>query len=146
VPPDWNTGIEGIPVSPLTTTEAMWSQEYKQRVALLADEIVVMAYNSGLSSPLDYQVWMAFQVAQFTSAIVPLGVDTRLIIGIPTYDAEPPGHDPAVESLPAAITGVRNGMTQVEGASDLVQGVGLYAYWSTEPPEWAAYRELWLGK
>ncbi len=146
VPPDWNTGTPGVPVGPYTTPDAMWSLEYKQQIAFLADEIVVMAYNSGLSLPQDYETWMAFQVTQFTSAIAPLEVDTHLIFGIPTYDAEPPGHDPAVESVPAAIAGIKRGLAQSGEAAALVQGIGLYAYWSTEAPEWAAYRQLWLDQ
>ncbi|MBN2471866.1 MAG: hypothetical protein JXN59_14180, partial [Anaerolineae bacterium] len=55
VPPDWNTGDPAIPVGPYTTPDAHWSQTYKQRVAFLVDEVAVMAYNSGLSSPLDYE-------------------------------------------------------------------------------------------
>ncbi|MBN1965913.1 MAG: hypothetical protein JW910_14780, partial [Anaerolineae bacterium] len=148
VPPDWNTGAPGIPVGPLTSPGLAWSVEYKQAVALLADEIAVMAYNSGLGSMQDYQTWMAFQVTQFASAIASLGSNTRLIMGIPTYDAEPPGHDPAVENVPAAISGVRLGIEQLaeqdEGAAGLVQGVGIYAYWSTDLVEWTSYRQLWL--
>lgn len=146
VPPDWNTGTPGIPVGPYTVPGMMWSTEYKQRVALLADEMAVMAYSSGLSTPADYTTWMAFQVTQFISAIAPLSVNTRLIIGIPTYDAEPPGHDPAVESIPAAINGIRQGLAQSGEAASLVRGLGIYAYWTTDAQEWAAYRQMWLGQ
>ncbi len=145
VPPDWNTGAPGIPVGPYTTVEAHWSQEYKQRVAFLLDEMVVMAYNSGLSSPGDYQTWMAFQVTQFVSALSVLDIPTVLIIGIPTYDAELPGHDPAVESIPAAIGGVRRGLEQSGEAGSRVKGLGIYAEWSTDAAEWNAYRLLWLN-
>lgn len=145
VPPDWNTGTPGIPVGPYTTTDAMWSETYKRQVGFLVDEVVVMAYNSGLASPLDYQVWMAFQVQQFASALATLETGTVLIIGIPTYDAELPGHDPAVESVQAAVTGIRQGMQAAGEAASLVRGVGIYAYWSTDTTEWAAYRQLWLS-
>lgn len=146
VPPDWNTGAPGIPVGPYTTPGAMWSQEYKQRIALLADEIVVMAYNSGLSSPQDYEIWMAFQVTQFVSAIAPLEAGTRLLFGIPTYDAEPPGHDPAAETVQAAITGIQRGIGQSGADADMVRGIGIYAEWSTDVSEWMTYRRLWLGQ
>ncbi len=146
VPPDWNTGTPGIPAGPQTTTDAMWSQDYKQLVGFLVDEVVVMAYNSGLTTPDDYQVWMAFQVSQFVSALAPLSEDTRLVIGIPTYDAEPPGHDPAVESVSAAIAGIRRGIAADAAAAELVSGIGIYAYWSTEAPEWETYRRLWLDQ
>ncbi len=144
VPPDWNTGIEGIPAGPYTTPDAHWSEEYKQRVAFLVDELVVMAYNSGLSTPEDYQSWMAFQVTQYLSALESLEIDTQLVFGIPTYDAEPPGHDPAIESIPAAISGIRRGLAQNGDVARRFRGVTLYAYWSTDALEWEAYRQLWL--
>ncbi|NPV65546.1 MAG: hypothetical protein HPY64_00210 [Anaerolineae bacterium] len=145
VPPDWNTGAPGIPVGPYTTTDAHWSQEYKQRVAFLVDELVVMAYNSGLSTPEDYQTWMAFQVTQYLSALESLGIETQLLFGIPTYDAELPGHDPAAESIPAAIEGIRQGLVQSGEAARRFRGLALYAYWSTDALEWETYRRLWLA-
>ncbi|MFC1959219.1 glycosyl hydrolase family 18 protein [Chloroflexota bacterium] len=146
VPPDWNAGVPDIPVGEFTTPDAHWNQEYKQRVGFLADEIAVMAYNSGLTSPLDYQTWMAFQVTQYATALDALEIDTRLIMGIPTYDAELPGHDPAVESVQAAISGVQQGIEQSGQAGNRVRGLGIYAYWSTDASEWNAYSQLWLAQ
>ncbi len=144
VPPDWNTGAEGIPTGPYTTPDAHWSEQYKQRVAFLVDELVVMAYNSGLSTPEDYQTWMAFQVRQYTSALESLGIATQLVFGIPTYDAELPGHDPVAENIPAAIAGIRQGLAQSGEGARRFRGVAIYAYWSTDALEWQTYRQLWL--
>lgn len=146
VPPDWNTGTPGIPASTLTTTDAMWSQDYKQLIGFLVDEVVVMAYNSGLSTADDYQTWMAFQVSQFASALAPISAETRLVIGIPTYDAEPPGHDPAVENIPSATAGIQRQIAADAVAAARVSGISLYAYWTTDASEWDAYRRLWLGR
>lgn len=145
VPPDWNAGAANIPVGEFTTPDAHWSQAYKQRVGFLVDEIAVMAYNSGLTSPLDYQTWMAFQVTQYATALDALEIDTRLIMGIPTYDAELPGHDPVAESVQAAIGGVRQGKELSGAAADRVRGLGIYAYWSTDATEWNTYSQLWLA-
>ena len=145
VPPDWNTGIPGIPAGPLTTPEAYWSAEYKQRVAFLANELTVMAYSSGLSTTQDYETWMAFQVTRFVEALVPVkDLGTRLVIGIPTYDAEPPGHDPAVENVQTAVAGIKRGIDASGENGALVYGVAIYANWTTDANEWAAYRQLWL--
>ncbi|GAB4569893.1 MAG: hypothetical protein Kow0077_03160 [Anaerolineae bacterium] len=146
VPPDWNTGVPDVPVGPYTTVDAHWSQEYKQRVAFLADEIAIMAYNSGLSSAVDYQKWMAYQVTRYLTAITELDLETQIIVGIPTYDAEPPGHDPAAESIPAAIAGILDGLAQSGDAAEQVRGVGVYAQWSTDPLEWALFRQYWLRR
>ncbi len=146
VPPDWNTGDPAIPAGPFTTPDAHWSQTYKQRVAFLVDEVAVMAYNSGLSSPLDYQTWMAYQVTRYVEALSVLDIDTRLIMGIPTYDAEPPGHDPDVESVQAAIAGILAGMAQSEDYDQPVTGIGIYAEWSTDALEWHNIRQLWVER
>src|SRR5690606_23135237 len=38
-----------------------WSSEYKQRIALLANQIVVTAYNSYQTNPVDYIEWVSYQ-------------------------------------------------------------------------------------
>lgn len=103
VPPDWSPAGVDIPVPPLIVPGTEWTTTYKQSVALLVDELAVMAYNSGLSTPEDYTAWMAYQVRAFAEAIAELGGGTQVVIGIPTYDAEPPGHDPAVENITSAV-------------------------------------------
>jgi hypothetical protein len=47
VPPDWSPTDAEIPVPPLITPGTFWDKQFKQRVALLADQIVLMAYNGG---------------------------------------------------------------------------------------------------
>lgn len=139
-PPDWSPENADIPVPPLIVPGTIWETEYKQSVALLADQIAVMAYNSGLSSPTDYEQWMAYQVATFARAVSELGQGTELLIGIPTYDAEPPGHDPMVENVESALDGYDNGLRQAGDAASFVRGVAIYAAWTTDDLEWAQFR------
>lgn len=138
-PPDWSPLNADIPVPPLIVPGTIWETEYKQSVALLADQIAVMAYNSGLSEPQDYEVWMAYQVAEFARAISVLGQGTELLIGIPTYDAEPPGHDPLVENVETALRGYVAGLQQAGAAASFVRGVAIYAGWTTDELEWAQF-------
>ena len=138
-PPDWSPENAGIPVPPLIVPGTIWETEYKQSVALLADQIAVMAYNSGLSTPTDYEQWMAYQVATFARAVSELGQGTELLIGIPTYDAEPPGHDPMVENVESALDGYEDGLAQAGDAASFVRGVAIYAGWTTDDLEWAQF-------
>ncbi len=138
-PPDWSPENADIPVPPLIVPGTIWETEYKQSVALLADQIAVMAYNSGLSSPTDYEQWMAYQVAAFAQAVGELGQGTELLIGIPTYDAEPPGHDPLVENVESALDGYADGLEQAGEAASFVRGVAIYAGWTTDDLEWAQF-------
>jgi hypothetical protein len=143
-PPDWSPENAGIPVPPLIVPGTIWETEYKQSVALLADQIAVMAYNSGLSSPTDYEQWLAYQVATFARAVSALGQGTELLIGIPTYDAEPPGHDPMVENVESALDGYVSGLQQAGDSSSFVRGVAIYAGWTTDDLEWAQFG-AWLN-
>ncbi|RMF82331.1 MAG: hypothetical protein D6737_02295 [Chloroflexi bacterium] len=146
IPPDWSPLGVDIPVPPLIEPGTVWQREYKQRVALLTDEMAVMAYNSGLSSPDDYVKWMAYQVESFASAVAELDASTNLVIGIPTYDAEPPAHDPAVENVTSAVDGIRTGLLQAGDAADFVRGVAIFAEWETDTTEWAQFNAEWVAK
>jgi hypothetical protein len=145
IPPDWSPVGANIPVPPLIVPGTVWDRDYKQSVALLVNEMAVMAYNSGLSSAADYSLWMAYQVRTFAQTVEELGGGTDIVIGIPTYDAEPPGHDPNVETIPAAVEGVRAGLQQAGDAAEFVRGLGVYADWETDETEWAAFKQSWVG-
>ena len=146
IPPDWSPIGVDIPVPPLIAPGTVWSREYKQSVALLTEQMAVMAYNSGLASPEDYAVWVAYQVTAFVDAVSALGGGTQILIGIPTDDAEPPGHDPLVENIESAIAGLRLGLAELGDRSTFVRGAAIYAGWTTTEEEWATFREVWAGR
>lgn len=139
VPPDWSPVTVDIPVPPLIVPGTIWEYDYKQSVALLVDEMAIMAYNSGLSSSTDYAEWFAYQVQAFAEAVAPLG-GTNIMMGMPTYDAEPPGHDPLVENIASAALGYRQGLQDAGSAASVVTGAAIYAGWTTDEDEWAQFR------
>lgn len=142
VPPDWSPLDADVPVPELIFPGTVWSRSYKQNVALLSDQMAVMGYNSGLALASDYEQWMAYQVQTFAEAISALGEGTMLLIGIPTYDAEPPGHDPEVENVVTALNGLRAGLAAAGPAADWVQGAAIYADWETDAAEWEQFQLL----
>lgn len=146
IPPDWSPSNSTIPLPPLIEPGTEWATPYKQSVALLVDQMAVMAYQSGLSSADDYAQWVAYQVRTFALAIADLGTQTSLIIGIPTFDAEPPGHDPLVENITSAVRGIDLGLTQAGDAASYVQGVSVYADFTTSEDEWASYQREWADR
>jgi len=89
VPPDWTPTDVNIPMPPRIEPGTIWDEAYKQRVALIADQVVVTAYNSGIATSADYSAWMAYQVKTFSSALAGLqtatGIpaSTELLIGVP---------------------------------------------------------------
>jgi spore germination protein YaaH len=146
IPPDWSPIDAGIPVPPLIVPGTVWEKEYKQSVALLSDEMAVMAYNSGLSSSADYVQWVAYQIKAFSEAVSELGAGTELVIGIPTYDSELPGHDTAVENVASAVQGVLIGLREAGDRAAFVRGVAIYAGWTTDETEWSQYESTWVRR
>lgn len=143
-PPDWTPIGVNIPIPPNIIPGTIWSVEFKQSMALLVDEIAVMAYNSGLSTAEDYSAWVGYQVQAFASAVAGLGVLTDIVIGIPTYDAELPGHDPLVENVQSAARGIRAGLETLGEDAAYVRGTAIYAEWTTDDIEWMDYLRSWV--
>lgn len=144
VPPDWSPTNATFPVPPLIAPGTEWKIEYKQSVALLTDHIAIMAYNSGLDNAADYETWMAYQVKAYAEAISALGSGTEIVVGIPTYDAELPAHDPAVENVESALRGIRMGLLQAEESAAVIEGVAIYAAWVTDDTEWTQFKTQWV--
>jgi hypothetical protein len=143
IPPDWSPIGVNIPKPPLIAPGTEWSREFKQRVALLTDEMAIMAYNSGLSTPPDYIEWVAYQTQAYAEAVAGLSSGARVVIGIPTYDNELPAHDITVENVASAVEGVKRGLTRAGAAAAQVGGVAIYAEWVTDNDEWRLFEQFW---
>lgn len=139
VPPDWRPSDPTIPFGTGFTGVFEWEHDYKQQVALLTDEMVVMAYHSGLTRTDNYSMWVAYQTRAYAEAVAELDIPTRIMIGLPTYSAEPPAHDPLIENIPTAVAGVESGLLQLGEAANVVGGLTIYAEWTTDDEEWAAF-------
>ncbi|MDZ4767120.1 MAG: hypothetical protein SGI73_21475 [Chloroflexota bacterium] len=146
VPPDWTPLGANVPQPPLIAPGTMWDSTYKQRVVLLVDELVVQTYNTGFSNPTEYSAWIAHQVGSFTNAIAALEVDVDVYIGVPTYDADPPRYNPAVENIASAVQGLRDGMGAAGESARFLRGAAVYANWTTEADEWDDFRREWLER
>ena len=66
-------------------------------------------------------------------------------MGVPTYDETGVMHRAGVETPENAILGIVAGLRGLGGGGTF-EGVALYAEWTTDPAEWAAYERLWRGK
>ncbi|MBK9125127.1 MAG: glycoside hydrolase family 18 protein [Chloroflexi bacterium] len=144
--PDWSPAEANIPKPPLIAPGTEYTTEFKQRIALLVDEIVVMAYNSALSSPVDYTQWVAYQTATYARAIADVDGGAEVRIGIPTFDDVTNAHDPAVENIPAAVEGVIDGLEQAGNTASAVQGVAIYAEFDTDDEEWRQFLQFWVQR
>lgn len=146
VPPDWTPDDPGVPQPPLIAPGTVWDTAYKQRVALIADQMVITAYNSGLTSALDYTTWVAYQVRTFAQSLAELETNTSLLIGVPSYDTSSDDHDPTVENILTAATGIRDGLAQAGAAASYVRGAAIYAEWDTDDDDWRQFKNTWINR
>jgi hypothetical protein len=121
-----------------------WSSEYKQHVALLANIIVISAYNSYQTQPVDYIEWVAYQVDSYMQAMNTLDTDTTIMLSLPNYAHNPPAHDSSVESLAAALDGANIALAALsEDEVFSFAGVALYSDGLPSEEEWAVFDSKW---
>ncbi|MER6534505.1 glycosyl hydrolase family 18 protein [Streptomyces sp900105755] len=117
-----------------------WSQEYFGQVARRVDQIAVMSYDT--MQPL--QSLYGGYVAQQTSlALEVTPADTDLLMGLPFYHENRFGHRAHAETVPAAVRGVRLGLSRT--APDRATfGVALYVDFAATEDDWTSYRKDWV--
>jgi hypothetical protein len=122
----------------------LWTRGYYARVGAVADQVVVMAYDTALPTPSLYRRYLAYVARTVTSRL--LGNSrTRVLVGIPTYDETGLMHRGTVETPENALVGLVSGLRGL-GAGGTFEGVALYAEWTTDQSEWATYERLWRGR
>jgi hypothetical protein len=147
VPPDWTPEVEGVPVPSVIAPGTVWSTEYKQRIALApVNQIVVRSYNTYLTTPADYTAWLAYQVKTYAETVAPLRSGVQVLIGVPTYAADPPAHRTDVENVMSAMAGFERGLADAGDAAGVVRGVAVYANWDTTEEDWSRLRPLLSGR
>ncbi|MEO0563498.1 MAG: hypothetical protein AAF125_15425, partial [Chloroflexota bacterium] len=97
------------------------------------------------SDPTAYSTWVAYQTKTFAEAVAALNVETEVLMGVPTYPAELPAHDPAVENVETAVRGVNSGLIQAGEAAEVVTGLTIYAEWTTDDQEWSDFQVYWVN-
>jgi spore germination protein YaaH len=117
-----------------------WSQAYFGQVARRVDQIAVMSYDT--MQPL--QSLYGGYVAQQTSLALEVTPETTgLLMGLPFYHENRFGHWAHAETVPAAVRGVRLGLSRTD--ADRVRfGVALYVDFAATEADWRAYRENWV--
>jgi hypothetical protein len=121
-----------------------WSHTYYRQIASRVNQVAIMTYDSGLTSPMLYRLWTRFQIIQTSQALADTSVE--LFIGLPVSEEESATHHVAAENVVSGLQGVIDGLNDDETHAVAVTGVALYPYWEMDITKWAIYDALWLGK
>ncbi|MAU13064.1 MAG: hypothetical protein CL607_24820 [Anaerolineaceae bacterium] len=142
--PDLTPTEADINVAAFIAPDTMWSNEYKQRIALQADQLIVTAYNSYLTEPVDYINWVTHQVRSYTEMTSNIEGGAHVIISIPNYGDMEPAHIADIESIAAALDGISRAIPDMtEREIELLQGVAIYSDAALSSSDWQAYDQRW---
>ncbi|WSF50308.1 glycoside hydrolase family 18 protein [Streptomyces canus] len=124
----------------LTGHPKWWSQAYFGQVARRVDQIAVMSYDT--ATPLE-SLYGGY-VAQQTSLALEVTPDsTDLLMGLPFYREDNFAHWSFAETVPAAVRGVRLGLSRTD-ADRANFGVALYVDFAATEADWTAYEKDWV--
>ena len=119
----------------------MWTDNFKKRVMVSADEVVLMLYQSYRQQPQDYAEWVAYHIETYVNL---LETTTEIYASIPHYASASPAHNPDIETMTMALQGVSQGLQRLdEDARSLLTGVAIYTDRRLSESDWSAFREAW---
>lgn len=124
----------------LTGHPKWWSQAYFGQVGRRVDQIAVMSYDTAL--PLD-SLYGGYVAQQTSLALEATPDSTDLLMGLPFYRENNVDHWAFAETVPAAVRGVRLGLSRTD-ANRPNFGVALYVDFAATEGDWRAYEEGWV--
>jgi hypothetical protein len=139
------SAIRPAPVGLPRAPNFAWSPDYYARVAATVDQIVIMAYDTALPTASLYRRYVRWAARSVAGALDASGSDARVLMGIPTYEPYGFMHRRGVETPENALAGVVAGLRGL-GAGGTFEGVALYAEWTTDEADWAAYERYWRNR
>ena len=118
-----------------------WDRDYFTQVASIADQLVVMMYDTALPNPKPYR----FLMRRWTRQVLEWEGRADILLGIPAYeDAGVGWHRPDVENIRNGLLGVHEGLAAFPSLPPRYQGVALYSEWEMSPDKWAEFADLFL--
>ncbi|MGK5694729.1 hypothetical protein ACSNOJ_17815 [Streptomyces sp. URMC 128] len=117
-----------------------WSQEFFGQVARRVDQIAVMSYDTAQPLESTYGGYVAQQTSLALEVTPP---STDLLMGLPFYWESNFDHWGHAETVPAAVRGVRLGLSRTDADRSRF-GVALYIDFAATEADWRAYKEDWV--
>ncbi len=122
-----------------------WELPFMRDVCRIAGELVVMAYDTGLTSAPAYEALVSGWTRQLARALPPPEAKgCEWLMGVPAYDDDNDDHRPDVETIEHSLKGILAGL-QGGGPGTGFRGVAIYASFTTDEHKWEAYGRLWRG-
>jgi hypothetical protein len=137
--------IRPAPFALLRAPNFAWSPGYYARVASVVDQMVIMSYDTALPTANSYRRYVRWASASVAGALDASGSNARVLMGVPTYEPYGFMHRAGVETPENALLGIVAGLRGL-GAGGTFEGVALYAEWTTDARDWAAYERLWRNR
>lgn len=118
-----------------------WDEAYFRRIAELADQMVIMMYDTSIKYKKFYQRLMK----SWTVKALNWSQGTAVLLGVPSYKDEGVGyHNPDVENLQNALFGINAGLNNFEKIPSNYQGISLYCEWEMDELKWQYLGEHFL--
>jgi hypothetical protein len=129
-----------VPVGWVLGKAHFWSTGYLAEIAGNVDQVAIMAYDSGMPFETAYTGYIRDQTRMALDA-VPESV--TVLIGIPAYHTDEPGHT-AAETVAASLRGVRLALGDQPPKRPF--GVAYYVDFDATPADWTAYLDGWAQR
>jgi hypothetical protein len=127
--------------------QAWWTSGYYTQVSAYVNQIAVMLYGTGATTPAIYELIVKEETAAILSAVARAPHPAQVLIGIPTFHDNGRGFSDVAENMTTGLKGVVAGLDATPaGATHVFAGVAIYPLWLTTPADWSQYDHLWLGR
>ena len=133
------------PIPSQAAEDVHWELPFLREVCRNANELAVMAYNTGLTSAPAFENLIATWTRELASALpAPQAGGCEWLMGVPAYDDDKDYHRPDVETVEHSLKGLIAGLRAIKRPEHL-RGVAIYASFTTDERKWAVYDRLWRG-
>jgi len=121
--------------------EIHWEESYYRQVAQRTDQLVPMMYDTAIKYPKFYRHLMS----QWTTEVLNWSGDTQVLLGVPAYnDAGVGYHNPNVENLQNALSGIHAGLSEYKTLPSNYAGIAIYSEWEMDRKKWDCLRRGFL--
>lgn len=118
--------------------EVHWDEFYYREVAKRSDQLAPMMYDTALKWEKPYRKL----VADWTVEVLDWSEGTQVLLGVPVYDdANTDYHDPDIENLQNALSGIHAGLSRYKQLPEIYQGVAIYCEWEMDDQKWRCFRK-----